>query len=249
MSLVLSQAVFSKSLHINPNELSTLNLQDGDEIILDNMPFGWGISRIVLGLNSVPSIQLSGRIVVGNCVHSLHDYYEQVDFVYEGAPTIKYYGPPQKLPIQWWVDSSPVTSSCESIQGMSRKDSVVDKIYNVVDSIYHSRMTLYKDLGNLNTEYVFKGSSEHFKITSLPDWFFNQVYVQIEPLDGRQLNGVVYSGDNADVCTLNNLVNQSSGWLKIGYQCRPGSLIVVNGEPIRVGRSGIYEINNGTIID
>ena len=195
MSLVLSQAVFSKSLHINPNELSTLNLQDGDEIILDNMPFGWGISRIVLGLNSVPSIQLSGRIVVGNCVHSLHDYYEQVDFVYEGAPTIKYYGPPQKLPIQWWVDSSPATSSCESIQGMSRKDSVVDKIYNVVDSIYHSRMTLYKDLGNLNTEYVFKGSSEHFKITSLPDWFFNQVYVQIEPLDGRQLNGVVYSGD------------------------------------------------------
>lgn len=60
---------------------------------------------------------------------------------------------------------------------------------------------------------------------------------------------VVYFGDNADVCTLNNLVNQSSGWLKIGYQCRPGSLIVVNGEPIRVGRSGIYEINNGTIID
>ena len=60
---------------------------------------------------------------------------------------------------------------------------------------------------------------------------------------------IVYSGDNADLCTLINLVDQSSGWLKIGYQCRPGSLIVVNGEPIRVGRSGIYEINNGTIIN
>jgi len=45
------------------------------------------------------------------------------------------------------------------------------------------------------------------------------------------------------------LVTEPSGWLKIGYQCRPGSLIVVNKEPIRVGRSGIYEINNGTIID
>ena len=54
---------------------------------------------------------------------------------------------------------------------------------------------------------------------------------------------------SGDVCTLVNLVNQTSGWLKIGYQCRPGSLIVVNGEPIRLGRSGIYEINNGTIID
>ena len=173
MSLVLSQAVFSKTLHIKPNELSTLNLQDGDEIVLDSMPFGWGISRIALGLNSVPSIQLSGRIVVDNCVHSLHDYYEQVDFPYKGNPIIKYYGPSQKLPIQWWVDSSPVTSSCESVEGQSRKDSVVDEIYGVIDSIYHSKIAWYKDLGTLNSEYVFKGSSEHFKITSLPDWFFN----------------------------------------------------------------------------
>ena len=59
---------------------------------------------------------------------------------------------------------------------------------------------------------------------------------------------IKYNGDNGDVCTLNNLVDQPSGWLKFGYQCRPGSLIVVNGEPIRLGRSGIYQINNGTTI-
>ena len=53
---------------------------------------------------------------------------------------------------------------------------------------------------------------------------------------------------DADLCILNNLVSEKGGWLKFGYQCRPGALIVVNGEPIRVGRSGIYEINNGTII-
>ena len=53
----------------------------------------------------------------------------------------------------------------------------------------------------------------------------------------------------ADVCELVNLVTESSGWLKFGYQSRPGNLIVVNGEPIRVGRSGIYEINNGTTIE
>ncbi len=55
------------------------------------------------------------------------------------------------------------------------------------------------------------------------------------------------NGDgNGDVSILNNIMptNQSS-WLKIGYQCRPGALIVINGEPIVVGRSGIYEINNG----
>ena len=56
---------------------------------------------------------------------------------------------------------------------------------------------------------------------------------------------------DADLCSLVNIIpseQQSNGWLKFGYQSRPGSLIVVNKEPIRVGRSGIYEINNGTII-
>lgn len=36
---------------------------------------------------------------------------------------------------------------------------------------------------------------------------------------------------------------------KIGYQARPGSIIVVNNEPIRVGRSGIFEINSGIEIN
>lgn len=35
---------------------------------------------------------------------------------------------------------------------------------------------------------------------------------------------------------------------KIGVQSKPGFLMCVNGEPIRVGRSGIYEINNGVKI-
>lgn len=56
--------------------------------------------------------------------------------------------------------------------------------------------------------------------------------------------------DSGDMSSLVNIIpnKASSGFLKFGYQSRPGSLIVVNGEPIRVGRSGIYEINNGTII-
>jgi hypothetical protein len=55
-----------------------------------------------------------------------------------------------------------------------------------------------------------------------------------------------------DFCILNNIIpdgiQRKNGWFKMGYQSRPGSLIVVNGEPIVVGRSGIYEINNGTLI-
>lgn len=36
---------------------------------------------------------------------------------------------------------------------------------------------------------------------------------------------------------------------KIGVQGPPGLLMCINGEEIRIGRSGIYEINNGVIIN
>lgn len=53
------------------------------------------------------------------------------------------------------------------------------------------------------------------------------------------------------VCELKNILNssQSLEWLKLGYQSRPGNLIIINGEPIRVGRSGIFELNNGITIN
>lgn len=51
-----------------------------------------------------------------------------------------------------------------------------------------------------------------------------------------------------ELCELQNIVTESKGWNKFGFQSRPGSLIVVNKQPIRVGRSGIYQINNGTKI-
>lgn len=59
---------------------------------------------------------------------------------------------------------------------------------------------------------------------------------------------IVYSGTECDFCLLHNIIPNGITWKKFGFQSRPGTLIVVNGEPIRVGRSGIYEINNGTKI-
>lgn len=51
---------------------------------------------------------------------------------------------------------------------------------------------------------------------------------------------------DGQISKLNNIIPQNrTPWKKMGYQSRPGSLIVINDEPIRVGRSGIYELNNG----
>ena len=50
-----------------------------------------------------------------------------------------------------------------------------------------------------------------------------------------------------DIASLNDICPHKP-LLKIGFQSRPGTLIVVNKYPIRVGRSGIYQLNNGTKI-
>lgn len=62
---------------------------------------------------------------------------------------------------------------------------------------------------------------------------------------------LIYTGENGDICILKDIVVDSNQypWLKMGFQSRPGTLIVVNKQPIRVGRSGTYEINNGTSIE
>lgn len=58
---------------------------------------------------------------------------------------------------------------------------------------------------------------------------------------------------DGDIARLNNIVPMSdsngSTWYKFGYQGRPGDLLVINRQPIRVGRSGIYEFNNGLVVN
>ena len=51
----------------------------------------------------------------------------------------------------------------------------------------------YKDLGPVESMTNFEGPSGLFKITSLPEWNFNRIYVQVEPMDGRELDGYLYS--------------------------------------------------------
>ena len=63
---------------------------------------------------------------------------------------------------------------------------------------------------------------------------------------------LIYQGENGDICVLKNILEKSknkTNWLKLGFQSRPGTLVVINNEPVRVGRSGTYEINNGSLIN
>ena len=51
-----------------------------------------------------------------------------------------------------------------------------------------------------------------------------------------------------DVCSINNILPNGVIADRIGIQMDPGSLVVVNTEPMRVGKSGVLEINCGVPI-
>ena len=60
--------------------------------------------------------------------------------------------------------------------------------------------------------------------------------------------GCVDFDEQGDVCIINNIFTNTTA-TKIGVQSRPGTLLCINREAIRIGRSGTYEINNGMKIN
>lgn len=57
----------------------------------------------------------------------------------------------------------------------------------------------------------------------------------------------INSTEGLGIYKLRELVNenndQASSWIKLGFQSRPGTMIVVNKQLIRVGRSGIFQLD------
>jgi hypothetical protein len=192
--LFVSQNLWAKVHEISYNVASIIDLQDKDEINLVDFPTNWGYNRVVLGVNSIPGLLLSGGLATNDCDHALHDYYEELDFAYTGNDKIIYHGPAQRVPLQWWVDANPVGLSCKSYSESLKKDSIVALLYDFADSVYSIKVRNYRDLGELNSETVFEGSSGRFKITNLPDIFYNRITVQIVSMDGRELNGSAFAG-------------------------------------------------------
>ena len=176
------------------NVRTVLDLNDGDTIMLNNFPQGWNYSRIVMGINSSPSLQLSGDLIINGCKYKLDSYYRQLAFEYSVSTLIKYSGSPQRLPIQWWVDNSVDYSVCRPDEGEQTIDSVTRMNNERLDSIIAAKEMNYVNLDSLNGNYVFSGSEAFFKVSSLPNFPYNAIYIQIEPLDGSELDGGFYAG-------------------------------------------------------
>lgn len=65
---------------------------------------------------------------------------------------------------------------------------------------------------------------------------------------GDQKTITVETEITGEVSTVTNIFGGNINAIQIGIQSRPGSLFIINQEPIYLGRSGVYEVNNGTIV-
>ena len=99
---VLPQVIFAEIHYVPYNARTVLNLEDGDTISLTGFPTDWTYSRVVLGINSTPSVQMSGNITINNCKHTLYSFYQEIAFAYTNEIKIKYSGSnQQRMPIHW----------------------------------------------------------------------------------------------------------------------------------------------------
>ena len=128
---------------------------------------------------------------------------------------------------------------------------------------YYIRFKIYKldtaqkiTIRLVNTE---KTTDNVQKIEDIEISSYNQIYFQLnrELIDyntlkpdgtyGREIN---ISIDRLDevynvINYLNTSIDNKNALKQIGIQGPPGLLMNINGEAIRIGRSGLYEINNG----
>lgn len=115
---------------------------------------------------------------------------------------------------------------------------------------------------NLRSYSVNQGiGSTIFEMVFSPNATYNQVVFELNriPLDYTTENddgtyGRLMIIEILEFNSLNNVIDYLSSSYsgltklnKIGIQGPPGLLMCINGEEIRIGRSGIYEINNNSI--
>jgi len=131
----------------------------------------------------------------------------------------------------------------EKIQTIAR-DLILDPY---VPSGYNKEWKSFTVVFTPNESYKylsFKVNRIGYDYSQYPDYRVPFIYSN-QPAAGETTLDFTNNGDFA---LINNVLPSNITATKIGIQSDPGTLFCVNREPIYLGRSGVYEINNGTKI-
>lgn len=133
-----------------------------------------------------------------------------------------------------------------------------------VEQIFYIKLCEYKNpLTNDSMQYV-KTVTVPPKTNSVDIWHdvefifspiatrYNSILFQLsrtseDYMENARIPVIVYE----EISIINNLISSKIGkdvsLVKIGVQSRPGLLMCINGEEIRTGRTGVYEIKDGVL--
>lgn len=86
-----------------------------------------------------------------------------------------------------------------------------------------------------------------FELVFTPNASYNKIVWELQSNDVNDSINVSYFGKVEDIISsyLSSHFSDLTALIKIGVQGPPGLIMCINGEQIRLGRNGIYEINNG----
>ena len=121
--------------------------------------------------------------------------------------------------------------------------------FTILNTEYEARKN-----SNLDTENTRNNRYQVFEFVFTPYTSAKQILLSLKRLsydynfrtDARIVN--IEEADY-DVCKINNILPNGIVANKIGIQMDPGSLVIINKEPMRVGKSGVLEINCGIPIN
>lgn len=124
------------------------------------------------------------------------------------------------------------------------------------------------NIQTIKTIEVSEGANEDYStfeiiISPNDNHSYNQIYFELnrelidyttrdeEGIYGRKMNIEVERLDEIYnvIDFLNPAIDNKEVLKQIGVQGPPGLIMSINGEEIRIGRSGLYEINNGVLIN
>jgi len=122
-----------------------------------------------------------------------------------------------------------------------KDDSVQDFTIKLTSSTSDS----YQVIDTLSCP-IGKGT-QTYEFIFTPSMAYDEVVFELARISADYINGRVAEIEVSDFSAITDIMGQlgTTEIQKIGIQGVPGQLMCINGEQIRIGRSGIYEIDNG----
>ena len=133
---------------------------------------------------------------------------------------------------------------CGLIKYKTTTQKINIKLVNYEDA--ENKVQLIKSITIPSSDNPSQNYFIDFVFTPITD--FNTILFELESNDASANVGCIDIAELKDISRNSEIMGAESPLIRFSIQTRPGFLMGINGEGIRVSKNGIYEIKNGIIL-